>query len=58
MWVKLCSYFINLLWPSGEEKRINPFMRVQESTVQQHAGQNEAIATMGFIRREKDSFKA
>lgn len=42
----------------GEEKRINPFMRVHESTVQHHAGQSEAVATMGFIRREKDNFKA
>lgn len=42
----------------GEEKLINPFMRVHESAVQQHAGQNEAVATMGFIRREKDNFKA
>jgi hypothetical protein len=47
-----------ILWPSGEEKLINPFMRVHESAVQQHAGQNEAVATMGFIRREKDNFKA
>jgi hydroxyacylglutathione hydrolase len=58
VWVK---YFVNLLqvlWSAGEEKLINPFMRVHESTVQQHAGQNEATATMGFIRREKDNFKA
>ncbi|XP_046402364.1 hydroxyacylglutathione hydrolase, mitochondrial isoform X2 [Ischnura elegans] len=42
----------------GEEKLINPFMRVLDPAVQQHAGQNEPIATMGFIRTEKDSFKA
>lgn len=42
----------------GEEKMINPFMRVHDSAVQQHAGQNEPIATMGFIRTEKDTFKA
>ncbi|KAJ8889221.1 hypothetical protein PR048_008719 [Dryococelus australis] len=41
----------------GEEKKINPFMRVHEASVQNHAGQNDAIATMAFIRREKDSFK-
>ncbi|XP_071438564.1 hydroxyacylglutathione hydrolase, mitochondrial isoform X2 [Hetaerina americana] len=42
----------------GVEKLINPFMRVHDPAVQQHAGQNEPIATMGFIRTEKDSFKA
>ncbi|XP_049799639.1 LOW QUALITY PROTEIN: hydroxyacylglutathione hydrolase, mitochondrial [Schistocerca nitens] len=42
----------------GEEKRINPFMRVHESSVQKHAGLSEAIATMGAIRKEKDSFRA
>lgn len=42
----------------GEEKLINPFMRVQQSSVQQHAGTNDGIATMAAIRKEKDSFKA
>ena len=42
----------------GEEKLINPFMRVNEKSVQSHAGQSDGIATMGTIRREKDNFKA
>ncbi|KAG8224909.1 hypothetical protein J437_LFUL006267 [Ladona fulva] len=42
----------------GEEKLINPFMRVHEPAVQQHAGQSDPIATMGFIRTEKDTFRA
>ncbi|XP_059471987.1 hydroxyacylglutathione hydrolase, mitochondrial isoform X2 [Neocloeon triangulifer] len=42
----------------GEEKKINPFMRVTEDSVQQHAGQADPISTMGAIRQEKDNFKA
>ncbi|KAF4519219.1 hypothetical protein B566_EDAN015325 [Ephemera danica] len=42
----------------GEEKKINPFMRVTEASVQQHAGQSDPVGTMGFIRQEKDTFKA
>lgn len=42
----------------GDEKTFNPFMRVGEETVQNHAGQSDPIATMGFIRTEKDNFKA
>ncbi|KAI4456867.1 beta lactamase domain [Holotrichia oblita] len=41
----------------GEEKKINPFMRVGSPAVQKHAGCGEAIATMHSIRKEKDSFK-
>nr|CAD7397532.1 unnamed protein product [Timema cristinae] len=41
----------------GQEKKINPFVRVLEPQVQNHAGQSDPIATMGFIRREKDNFK-
>lgn len=33
-------------------------MRVLESAVQHHAGTSEGIATMAFIRKEKDTFKA
>lgn len=40
-----------------EEKRINPFMRVNEPTVQTHAKKSEGIATMAAIRKEKDGFK-
>lgn len=42
----------------GEEKLINPFMRVTQATVQQHAGKiGDEVATMAAIRKEKDSFK-
>uniref|UniRef100_U5EWA1 hydroxyacylglutathione hydrolase n=1 Tax=Corethrella appendiculata TaxID=1370023 RepID=U5EWA1_9DIPT len=41
----------------GEEKLINPFMRVKEPDVQKHAGKSDAISTMQSIRKEKDSFK-
>ncbi|XP_063229889.1 hydroxyacylglutathione hydrolase, mitochondrial isoform X2 [Bacillus rossius redtenbacheri] len=40
-----------------DEKKFNPFMRVTEASVQNHAGQSDDIATMGCIRREKDCFK-
>lgn len=39
-----------------EEKQFNPFMRVEHHSVQKHAGQNDPIATMAAIRREKDAF--
>lgn len=42
----------------GEEKKINPFMRVNEAGVQKHANSSDGVATMAFIRKEKDSFKA
>lgn len=42
----------------GEEKKINPFMRVNEPSVQKHTKTSDGIATMAFIRKEKDSFKA
>lgn len=42
----------------GEEKQINPFMRVNESTVQKHAGKDTPIDTMAALRAEKDNFKA
>lgn len=42
----------------SEEKLINPFMRVHEKPVQDHAGKTDGIEVMGYIRREKDSFKA
>lgn len=41
----------------GEEKQINPFMRVTEAPVQEHAGTTEAVATMAAIRCEKDNWK-
>lgn len=42
----------------GEEKRINPFMRVTEPTVQSFAVESDPVATMAAIRRAKDNFKA
>lgn len=50
----------NLQIPStiAEEKKINPFMRVNESDVQSHAGLSDGVETMAYIRTEKDSFKA
>jgi len=43
-----------------EEKLINPFMRVEESSVQSYAGTTGqgGIATMKALRAEKDNFKA
>lgn len=40
-----------------EEKEINPFMRVNEASVQAHAKETEGVATMKAIRKEKDTFK-
>ncbi|XP_008854438.1 hydroxyacylglutathione hydrolase, mitochondrial isoform X2 [Nannospalax galili] len=40
-----------------EEFTYNPFMRVREKTVQQHAGETDPVTTMWAIRREKDQFK-
>ncbi|XP_037934225.1 hydroxyacylglutathione hydrolase, mitochondrial isoform X2 [Teleopsis dalmanni] len=42
----------------GEEKMWNPFMRVHETSVQQHAGEKDPIRTMRSLRKEKDNFKA
>jgi len=42
----------------GDEKKINPFMRVAVPAVQGHAKESDPIATMGSLRREKDNFKA
>lgn len=42
----------------GEEKLINPFMRVNEPSVQQHVNKTDAVQTMAAIRKEKDNFKA
>lgn len=41
----------------GEEKKVNPFMRVNEASVQEHAKKSDGIGTMGAIRKEKDNFK-
>ena len=51
---------VMLFWAfvSGEEKQINPFMRVTEEPVQKHAGKTDPIETMTALRTEKDTFKA
>ncbi|XP_030155988.1 hydroxyacylglutathione hydrolase, mitochondrial isoform X1 [Lynx canadensis] len=41
----------------AEEFTYNPFMRVREKTVQQHAGETDPVTTMRAIRKEKDHFK-
>lgn len=41
----------------AEEFTYNPFMRVREKTVQQHAGEADPVTTMRAIRKEKDHFK-
>lgn len=41
----------------GEEKMINPFMRVVTDSVQKFAKSTDAIETMTIIRKIKDSFK-
>ncbi|OXB68800.1 hypothetical protein ASZ78_002215 [Callipepla squamata] len=41
----------------AEEFTYNPFMRVREKTVQEHAGETDPIRTMGAIRKEKDNFR-
>ncbi|KAM8779589.1 hydroxyacylglutathione hydrolase, mitochondrial isoform 1-T1 [Rhynchonycteris naso] len=41
----------------AEELTYNPFMRVREKTVQQHAGETDPVTTMRAIRKEKDNFK-
>ena len=41
----------------SDEKKINPFMRVNEPSVQSHAKETDPVATMKSLRTEKDSFK-
>lgn len=41
-----------------EERQTNPFMRVEEKSVMDHAKQTDPIQTMAYLRREKDRFKA
>ncbi|XP_053971699.1 hydroxyacylglutathione hydrolase, mitochondrial isoform X3 [Hylaeus anthracinus] len=40
-----------------DEKLTNPFMRVHEQSVMNHAKEKDPIQTMAFLRREKDNFK-
>ncbi|XP_059407254.1 hydroxyacylglutathione hydrolase, mitochondrial-like isoform X2 [Carassius carassius] len=41
----------------AEEFTFNPFMRVREKSVQEHAGTSDPIEAMRSIRKEKDAFK-
>lgn len=41
----------------AEEKTYNPFMRVHEAEVQQHAQCSDPVKVMEFLRHEKDRFK-
>ena len=42
----------------GEEKLINPFMRVCEPSVKEHTQRRDPIEVMAVLRGEKDDFKA
>ncbi|KAH8306976.1 hypothetical protein KR044_001931, partial [Drosophila immigrans] len=61
-WAKLKRAAQDPTVPStiGEEKTWNPFMRVNEDVVKKHSGTEgeSAVATMGALRKEKDTFKA
>lgn len=41
----------------AEEFTYNPFMRVREKSVQEHAGESDPVRVMGTIRKEKDNFR-
>jgi len=41
----------------AEELLINPFMRVNQASVQTHTGQTDAVETMRALRAEKDNYK-
>lgn len=42
----------------GEEMQYNPFMRVREASVQNHAGKSDPVEVMGILRNEKNNFRA
>jgi len=42
----------------AEEKSYNPFMRVEEASLQQRYGTSGGVATMKAVRLEKDNWKA
>ncbi|XP_018094794.1 hydroxyacylglutathione hydrolase, mitochondrial isoform X2 [Xenopus laevis] len=58
-WAKETYYNGEPTIPStlAEEFTFNPFMRVREKSVQEHAREQDPISTMGAIRKEKDNFK-
>ncbi|XP_064479008.1 hydroxyacylglutathione hydrolase, mitochondrial-like isoform X2 [Ornithodoros turicata] len=41
----------------AEEKTYNPFMRVNQDSVHEHAKLHDPISTMAFLRKEKDHFR-
>ncbi len=41
----------------GEEKKTNPFMRVNLESIKKYAKTNDVLQTMGYVRKQKDSFK-
>uniref|UniRef100_A0A3Q0STS1 Hydroxyacylglutathione hydrolase n=1 Tax=Amphilophus citrinellus TaxID=61819 RepID=A0A3Q0STS1_AMPCI len=41
----------------ADEFKFNPFMRVKESSVQEHVKQTDPIETMRNLRKEKDNFR-
>lgn len=43
---------------SGDEKIFNPFMRVHDASLQNFAKSEDPIETMGYLRQQKDVFKA
>jgi len=42
----------------SDEWLINPFMRVQEVSVQSHVGETDPVETMHAVRAKKDNFKS
>lgn len=40
----------------GEEKLFNPFMRVDEASVQEHVGKHDPVMVMESLRNEKNNF--
>ncbi|KAH7643320.1 hydroxyacylglutathione hydrolase [Dermatophagoides farinae] len=41
----------------GDERRYNPFMRVESTSVQQHVKKDDPIKVMAALREEKNNFK-
>ncbi|KAH9418685.1 hypothetical protein DERP_004011, partial [Dermatophagoides pteronyssinus] len=42
----------------GDERRYNPFMRVEVTSVQQHVKKDDPIEVMAALRNEKNNFKS
>lgn len=42
----------------GEEKRINPFMRLKEPQVKKYTGEQDELEVMSVLRHKKNEFKA